>query len=911
MAKDKNVTIKFKSDSKDAQKGIDSITSKLNKLAKDVSKNPITKLSKSVTMLGGAFSVAKSAISTAAAAISDVTNAYNIQATAEKQLEAAAKNNPYLSDYSVDQLKKYASELQSISTVGDEELLPMMAQLAASGRTQNEIQDIMAASLDISASGAMSLETAVKQLNATYSGSAGKLSQMSGAVKSLTTDQLKNGEAVKILKEQYAGISKSVADSTGGWQQFKNTLGDLKETIGQSFAQLQNSAGKVLNNFFGTVIEKLQSAGKEADEFKKKLNIIATLDDENASTADLTAGLEVLKKELKELQNIKIISGANGVSEYTKQTKEEFNLFEKQYDSFINSIDAKKKRLEKQAEALRLEANTAKVAANITGESYDSANNTYGTKQAQVLEEINKLEAERANYIEKNKSKLDSLKAATKNAKKESENLNDIWKTKYFESTSKVDSKIEEIEEKIKETESRLEKSIESDKNAEKESAYKAAVEATNAEIEENKKNLDAQISAINQKYELMREEGKEYDELAKQQEILSAKESAYLELLKIDANDQKTLYDAANARLVGIKEDYDKIAEAIKKKAESEKDKKALEELKKETDKLTESARAFVSEFDDSKLSAQIGAAILRMMELRDATNANAEAVAYYNEKIKELSGLLEEVQAKEAESSKASNETELQSWAKLHEKKFQIASDFAGKYSEIMSGISEIVEKNAENEATIKEAALKKQLAAGEISQEEYEEKITDIQKEADEKRYKAQMWEWSATLLNIGAQTALGIVSALANSGNPYVGIAMAAAIGTLGAVQLAAAIANKPIPPNYASGGVVGGFSGASMGDDNTYIHARNGEMILNAMQQKAMWEQLNGKKQSGISNNVTVKNFAAGNASATPKITDRGIEIIIRDTVRKQMSDGEFDSQLAGAQYNMDGIRYVN
>ncbi|MBQ4379524.1 MAG: hypothetical protein II821_10080 [Treponema sp.] len=322
----KNVNIKIGSDVEEAKKGINTISNQLNQLSKNIQKQqkPLQNFLQSFNNVGKALGFVKSAFSAATAAINDTINAYNKQATAEKQLEAAAKNNPYLSDYSVDQLKKYASELQSISTVGDEELLPMMAQLAVAGRTQAEIQDIMAASLDISASGAMSLESAVKNLNKTYSGLSGELGETNPKIKALTTEQLKNGEAVKIMKEQYSGIAKTVSDTTGGWQQFKNTLGDIKESLGSTFANLQNSAGKVLNNFFGTIVEKLQAAGKEADEFKKKLNIIATVDSETSSVADLEGAVSELEKQSKRIHNIELVAlgeGAKVKSEIKKDAE--------------------------------------------------------------------------------------------------------------------------------------------------------------------------------------------------------------------------------------------------------------------------------------------------------------------------------------------------------------------------------------------------------------------------------------------------------------------------------------------------------------------------------------------------------------------------------------------------------------
>ena len=167
----KKATIKITSDTKEAESGLDKVSSKLNQFSNNNKQSlsglsrlngSITNVAKSFGAVGAAVGVAVAAIKKANAVIKETSDLYKVQATAEKQLEVAAKNNPYLNDTSVVQLKAYASELQAVSTVGDEQLLPMMAQLAAAGRTQAEIQDIMSAALDVSASGMMSLDSAVR-----------------------------------------------------------------------------------------------------------------------------------------------------------------------------------------------------------------------------------------------------------------------------------------------------------------------------------------------------------------------------------------------------------------------------------------------------------------------------------------------------------------------------------------------------------------------------------------------------------------------------------------------------------------------------------------------------------------------------------------------------------------------------
>ena len=68
----------------------------------------------------------------------------------------------------------------------------------------------------------------------------------------------------------------------------------------------------------------------------------------------------------------------------------------------------------------------------------------------------------------------------------------------------------------------------------------------------------------------------------------------------------------------------------------------------------------------------------------------------------------------------------------------------------------------------------------------------------------------------------------------------------------------AIASINKASSFETGGVIGGYRGATMGTDNTYIHARQGEMVLNAEQQRQLFEVANG----GYSPNMIAQLAAA-------------------------------------------------
>ena len=85
-------------------------------------------------------------------------------------------------------------------------------------------------------------------------------------------------------------------------------------------------------------------------------------------------------------------------------------------------------------------------------------------------------------------------------------------------------------------------------------------------------------------------------------------------------------------------------------------------------------------------------------------------------------------------------------------------------------------------------------------------------------------------------------------------------------TLAAVIAAIAQA-KALAKGFETGGVIGGFQGATMGRDNTVASVRTGEMVLNANQQKTLFEIANG----GATTSLTASLVAALQAMPAPVV----------------------------------------
>ena len=162
----------------------------------------------------------------------------------------------------------------------------------------------------------------------------------------------------------------------------------------------------------------------------------------------------------------------------------------------------------------------------------------------------------------------------------------------------------------------------------------------------------------------------------------------------------------------------------------------------------------------------------------------------------------------------------------------------------------------------------------------------------------------------MLAATANIAEGVSKAIAQGG--VAGIVTGALVAAAGGVQLASIIASKPTPPNFYKGGVIGGANGATMGGDNTYIHARSGEMILNAHQQRNLWDMINGQGGRGeTSLDLTVNNTQSNKVDTQFREEDGAVILDIVDKrVNKGFIDGTFDGGYASMLARQEGERIL-
>lgn len=791
---DGEVKIDTKLDNSGLDKGIKDLNKKLDDAGKSLDtagkkgklfNTNLVGIGKGAVAAAGAVAGVGVAVKKTVDALNDCAAAYRQQTNAEEALQIAAKNNPYLNDESVYNLRNFASELQSMSEIGDEVSLQVMSQLAATGRTEEQIMQIMSAAADMAAVTGQDIVSAAQQLNATLNGNAGALGRQIGAINNLTKEELENGKAIELVAQQYKGAAAATADVE---VQLSNAWGDFKENIGRGWQQVTQP----VKQFFLDTLDQINEAVNKTKNLKD-------------------AAPETINGE--EVKNT--ITNA-------REAKKAFNNLNKNLkDSNFN---------------------------------FESWLNTKTTNDLKMIVDY------AFNLSQKSKEQLDTeekIRNALNSRKAVQTELKNIAKDEAAAKAAAAKAAEEENEKEKKATEIKT---------------------ASNKAIKE-------QTEAIKLRAQIMRDNNEVDADAYEAGEMYNAYLNSYIELLTnsnglITKENQAAKDRLANmalwaGKIKDAKTDAEKLAAATKAQAEAE---KLLEEIKGKTGN---------SYIDDYK------ARVEELDNLRKYINDKQ-----YDDEVQRNEDL------KKLDEEYAQNKKNL--WA-------NITADINGyieQTADIAQQFGDLMLKNVQTETDLELAKLEEKYEKGEMSEEEYYEKQKAIKRKAAQEEYKIQMFQWSASILAATANIAQGVSKAIAEGGTA--GLITGALVGAAGAVQIASIIASKPVPPQFYAGGIIGGANGATYGSDNTYIHARTGEMILNAHQQRSLWDMINGqdsRQQAGL--NLTVNNTQSNRVDTNIRQQNNEILIDILDKhINKGLTDGVYDAGLAAMNTRQEGVRIL-
>lgn len=214
---------------------------------------------------------------------------YGIQEDAERKLRAQIEANGKAANETLKDYKSFASELQGITTVGDEVTLKLLQVAESMGATTQQSKDAAKGAIGLSKAFGISLETAMRGVILANNGQYEMLQRYIPTLRTANSDTEKAAALQKAMADGMRIASAEAETASGRVTQLSNTWGDLQENIGRSISNTST---------FKTILSELRSLlGKFSESAKKTgaQNIFESWGKQGKLTSDF------IKKQIKSI----------------------------------------------------------------------------------------------------------------------------------------------------------------------------------------------------------------------------------------------------------------------------------------------------------------------------------------------------------------------------------------------------------------------------------------------------------------------------------------------------------------------------------------------------------------------------------------------------------------------------------
>jgi len=263
---DNEIVYEVKANTKSAEDSI----KKIETTAKDAGgeSGGFGSLSKSISGIGVAAAAAGAAIATylvQQGLSAGIAAAIETESALARMNHALGNMGRLSADSSAD-FQKFASEIQNTTTVADDAAISYLALATAFTKTNAQSKEVTMAAINMSAALGTSAETAIRQLGASLSGTAGGLAKLVPEIRNLTEEQLKAGKAIELVSQKFGGSAAAAANTYAGrLTQMKNAWGDVLEEIGFFFTK-----SDALRRAFAFVTDAIRSMTSRLAGFREE-----------------------------------------------------------------------------------------------------------------------------------------------------------------------------------------------------------------------------------------------------------------------------------------------------------------------------------------------------------------------------------------------------------------------------------------------------------------------------------------------------------------------------------------------------------------------------------------------------------------------------------------------------------------
>lgn len=285
----KDVILKVKSDTKQAEKGFQQIGMSIGKIT---------------SAIGIAFGGAQ-----VISFLKDSVNAFMEEETALKKLSIAYGKN-------IDGLKRYASELQKQTAFGDEAIIEAESLVSAFIKEEQAIKDITLAAMNLSTAKGISLVSAADLLTKSIATETNALKRQGIEIEGAAGSAERLKSAIDGVNAAFGGQAAGALDTYAGkLANIENQIGDVQEEIGKHlmpvWLELNERLLNGVNNLkagLSAVVDYYRTIGEffgVLDKHDRFSGMMVSPHRENKNTGGTKGILDEIKSEDKTTESLK------------------------------------------------------------------------------------------------------------------------------------------------------------------------------------------------------------------------------------------------------------------------------------------------------------------------------------------------------------------------------------------------------------------------------------------------------------------------------------------------------------------------------------------------------------------------------------------------------------------------------
>ena len=169
-------------------------------------------------------------------AVTATIQAFGQQEMVLQKLSAAVRTNGGIISEVLPIMQQFASDIQAITTYGDEQVHSMMAMATSMGVNAGQMDIVMRSAIGLSTALGMDVTTATKAAASAIQGKTGMLQEYIPSLVKCKTEEEKLAQVQRLSESGFAQAEAAANTLDGKLKQAANAWGDLQEVMGEAFA---------------------------------------------------------------------------------------------------------------------------------------------------------------------------------------------------------------------------------------------------------------------------------------------------------------------------------------------------------------------------------------------------------------------------------------------------------------------------------------------------------------------------------------------------------------------------------------------------------------------------------------------------------------------------------------------------